>query len=308
MRSSLSYFFRLQIKRLHRTIGDWGVNPWLVYLGAPLLFVVGSVALFSRTAYASWIYTGIAAVALFQTCGSTRLRFFQQVFGQATYRRIRLIEHILVIASFALFLLYRGEVWFVLGLFVMALAALPFHTGIAGIFALPTPFSKHPFEFAVGFRNSVWVVSIAYSLLIIGIYVGNGYLSMATLGLVILVCANYYTWSEPTLYVWVHRLTPQSFLWMKVRTAVRQLTMVLLPMAAAVGFFFPEEWVRVVAISLTGYGFLALTVIAKYAAFPRGVSIPQGFFMLLSLVFPPLLLISIPYFFRRAKNNISLIL
>src|SRR5690606_19833730 len=117
-----------------------------------------------------------------------------------------------------------------------------------------------------------------------------------------------YGWNEPLLYVWIHRLTPRSFVGMKVGMAFRQLTVVLLPMALAVGVSFPENWLLVSGVTVAGYGFLALSVLAKYAAFPNVVSIPQGFVMVLSFVMPPLLLVSVPYFFRRAKDNISLIL
>ena len=308
MASSLSYFFRIQLNRMHRTIRDWGVYPWLVYVGIPLLFVGGSVALFSRTAYANWLYVGIAGAALLQTCGSTRLRFLRQVFDRATYWRLRLIENVLMILPFVLFLLFKGEGWFSLGLVALALLTWPMRIGAAGSFVLPTPFSKHPFEFAIGFRNSVGVWFIAVILLVIGVYVGNAYLSLATVPLVVLVCANFYGWNEPSLYVWIHRLTPRAFLRMKVGMAFRQLTVILLPMALVVGGFFPDHWLLVLGISMAGYGYLALAVLAKYAAFPAGVSIPQGVVMIVSFVMPPLLLISIPYFFRQAKNNISLIL
>src|SRR5690606_15261864 len=101
---------------------------------------------------------------------------------------------------------------------------------------------------------------------------------------------------------------PRAFLRMKVGMAFRQLTVILLPMALVVGGFFPDHWLLVLGVSMAGYGYLALAVLAKYAAFPAGVSIPQGVVMIVSFVMPPLLLISIPYFFRQAKNNISLIL
>ncbi|WP_353127262.1 hypothetical protein [Parapedobacter pyrenivorans] len=306
--TALFYFFHVQVKRMHRTIGDWGVNPWLVYVGAPLLFAGGSVGLFSRTPYAPWIYVGIAAAVLLQLSSSARLRFLQQVFDRLIYWRIRLLENMLAVVPFILFLLYRGEVWFVFGLLALALAVLPLRIGTNGMAALPTPFSKHPFEFAVGFRSSVGMLFIAYILMIIGIYVGNGNLGIATLLLVVFVCANYYSWSEPALYVWVYRLTPRSFLGMKVRTAFLHLTVVLLPIVLAIGCFFPDDWLLVLAMSVAGYGYLALAVLAKYAAFPRIVSIPRGIFMVASFVFPPLMLVSIPYFFRHAKNNIALIL
>lgn len=306
--TSLSYFFLLQTKRMHRTIRDWGVNPWLVYIGAPILFAGGSIALFSRTAYASWIYLGIAAAVLLQLCSSIRLRFLGQVFKRPTYWRIRMIENMLAITPFVVFLLCRGDVWLVLGLLVFAAAMLPLRMSSAGMRALPTPFSRYPFEFAVGFRNSVGILFIAYMLMIIGMYVGNGYLSIATLVLAIFVCSNYYAWSEPLLYVWVYRLAPGSFLWLKVKVAFRYLAIVLFPMALGIACFFPEDGFIVLTVSIVGYGYLALAVLAKYAAFPAGVSVPQGFFMVLSFVFPPLLLVSLPYFFRQAKNNIALIL
>ncbi len=306
--SPLSYFFRLQVKRMHRTIEDWGLNPWLIYIGAPLLFAGASIALFSRTTYANWIYVGLAAAVLAQLSGSERLGFLRKVFDRPTYWRIRMLENTLMILPFMAFLLYRGEAWFGLCLLVLAVAALPLRIGSTGTTALPTPFSGHPFEFAVGFRTSVGVLLIAYILMIVGIWVGNGHLSIATLPLVVLVCSNYYAWSEPSLYVWIYRLSPRSFLWLKVRTAFRHLAILLLPMVLAVACFFSDDWLAVLAVVAIGYGYIALAVLAKYTAFPGGVSVPQGVFMVLSFVFPPLLLVSVPYFLRRAINNISLIL
>lgn len=306
--AGLSYFFRLQVRRMHRTIGDLGLNPWLFYIGAPLLFAGGSIALFSRTTYANWIYIGIAAAALIQLSGSARLDFLRQVFDRPTYWRIRILENSLMVIPFMAFLSYRGEPWFMLGLLVLAAVIVPLRVGSAGTPPLPTPFSAHPFEFAVGFRNSVGLLFIAYLLMVVGIWVGNGHLSIATLLLVILVCSGYYAWGEPPLYVWVYQLTPHSFLWLKVRMAFRHLSLVLVPMVLAVACFFPGDWPILLAVVVTGYGYLALAVLAKYAAFPKAVSLLQGIFMAVSLVFPPLLLISVPYFFRQAKNNIALIL
>ncbi|MFC7522875.1 hypothetical protein ACFQRK_02890 [Parapedobacter sp. GCM10030251] len=288
---------------MHRTVGDWGVNPWLVYIGLPLLFLMGSEAFFSRMTYAKWGYGGMATLALFQLSGQTRIRFLKQVFSRAQFWRIRLLENMLMVAPFMLFLLYKGEPRFALGLVALAVALLPLRIGTFGMTIVSTPFSVQPFEFAVGFRNSVGMLLIAYILMAIGIYVDNEHLSIATLLLAVFVCANYYAWSEPPLYVWVYPLTPQSFLGVKVRTAFRHLTVVLLPMILAVGCFFSDDWLTVLVASAVGYSYLALAVLAKYAAFPQSVSIPQGVFMVLSFVFPPLLLVSLPYFFRRAKEG-----
>lgn len=300
-----SYFARLQFRRMHRTLHDLGVNPWVVYVSAPLLFTGGSIALFSRTSYAGWIYVAIAAVALFQLGKPARLDFLRQVFNKPAYWHIRILENTLTVAPFVTFLLFKHEPRFALGLLALAAATLPFRTRPART-VLPTPFSAHPFEFAIGFRNFVGALLIAYLLMAIGVYVGNGQLSIATLLLVVLVCSNYYAWCEPLLYVWVYHLTPTSFLWLKVKTAVWHLTIILLPLLLIAVTFFPGDWLAVLAVLATGYGFLALSVLAKYAAFPRSISIPQGILMAVSLVFPPLLIGSIPYFFRIAKSNISL--
>ncbi|WP_379022208.1 hypothetical protein [Parapedobacter deserti] len=293
---------------MHRTISDWGIHPSFVYVCLPILFLAGSITLFLRTSYAPWIYVGIAVLILLQGCDVGRQRFLRQVFDRLTYWRIRILENMLMIAPFLLFLLYRGEAWFCFGLLGMAMAALPLRIGASGSTVLPTPCSGHPFEFAVGFRSSVGLLLIAYVLMVVGIYVGNEKLSIAALLWVVFVCANYYAWCEPLSYVWVYRLTPVAFLWLKVRSALGHLTIVLLPMAAAITCFFPDDWLLVLAASAVGYGYLALAVLAKYAAFPRGVSIPQGIFMAVSFVFPPLLLVSMPYFFRRAKSNIAIVL
>ncbi|SEK99544.1 hypothetical protein SAMN05421740_103197 [Parapedobacter koreensis] len=305
---TVRYFFHLQAKRMHRTISDWGIHPLVVYIGLPILFVAGAIALFIRTPYAPWIYAGIAALALLQWCGVERQRFLRQVFDRQTYWRIRLLENVLLMMPFAAFLLYKGEWWFAVGLLVLAAVAVPVRIGNTGGKTLPTPFSGKPFEFTIGFRASVGMLLLAYLLLVIGIYVNNENLSIATIVLMVLVCANYYGWSEPVLYAWIYALTPRVFLGMKIKTAFRQVSLLLLPMVVVAAIGFSGSWLALLIVLVVGYGYLALAVLAKYAAFPGSVNIPQGIFMALSLMLPPLLLVSIPYFYHKAMANMATVI
>ena len=305
---AVRYFLCLQIKMIHRSIRDWGISPLLAYAAIPVLFVVGSIVLFAHTEYAPWIYMGFAAMTLAQLGGAERQRVIYIVFQRRMRWRVRALENLLFISPFVAFLLYERKAWFAIGLLAVAMLAIPIRIGNAATNVLPTPFSSRPFEFTIGFRTYVWILLGAYLLMVVGVYVTNGNLSIAALVLMMLVCANYYGWSEPVWYVWVYALAPNAFLWIKVNTAFRYFTVLLLPMVIVTAVSFPSHLLTILVVMAVGYGYLAMAVLAKYSALPGNISVPQGIFMVLSLVLPPLLLVSIPYFYRKALNNMMLIL
>ncbi|WP_139378531.1 hypothetical protein [Parapedobacter luteus] len=304
----IPYFFCLQAKRMHRTISDWGIYPLFVYISLPILFVAASVALFQRTLHAPWIYVGVAGVVLLQWCDVARQRFLQQLFGRQAYFCLRFLENTVTILPFAFFLFYEGAVWFAWGALVLAVLAVFVRTGNSGPRVLRTPFSREPFEFAIGFRASIFWVLLVYLLLVIAIYVNNENLSAATIVLMVLICASYYGRSEPLFYAWIYPLGPHAFLKLKIKTALKQVSLLVFPMAVATMIYFSDNWLAILLVLVVGCGYLVLAVLAKYAAFPGSVNLPQGMVMALSLVLPPLLLVTIPYFYRRAENNILRIL
>ena len=60
--------------------------------------------------------------------------------------------------------------------------------------------------------------------------------------------------------------------------------------------------------ALIGFAFLMLIILAKYAAYPAEMNLPEGIMIALCLIFPPLLLGLIPFFYRKAVNKLTFLL
>lgn len=147
-------YLRLQGLRIRRKIVEWGL-PFPIGLG---IFVVGFVA-FSLyiMAKSTWGPTLYALLALsgVTTFSETRRRdFLKSVFSAADYRLVRLLENALLVIPFVVMLSIKGDTWIALALLGAAMASVFWPMKGWNLTALPTPFSKKPFEYAVGFRKT----------------------------------------------------------------------------------------------------------------------------------------------------------
>lgn len=301
----LRYYFRLSFFRLERRLIAWGVYPRLTLLLGAIVFIGLSQLLFVKTDWAAWIYGGIAAYMLQNAATKTRNERLQLIFQQTDYQRIRFIENLILITPFVLFLLLK-KAWFA------ALLPLGFaifftfwQTGKQRSWTIPTPFKKYPFENIVGFRQTWWMIGGAYFLVFKAVQVGNFNLGAAALVLVFLTHLSYYFRPERELFVWIFHHTPQQFLKHKITVALRSITLMTLPILGILLCFFSTHWLPFFLIQMVGYLALSSLVLAKYSAFPREIGLPQALLYALSLSLPPLLLIAMWLFYRRAKRQIA---
>lgn len=68
---------------------------------------------------------------------------------------------------------------------------------------------------------------------------------------------------------------------------------------------FPSAWLTTLLVYMGGNVILSSMIVAKYSAFPHEMSIPQGIFYGLSLLFPPMLLITIWVFYSQSKKRLE---
>jgi hypothetical protein len=57
-----------------------------------------------------------------------------------------------------------------------------------------------------------------------------------------------------------------------------------------------------------GMAFLWTVILAKYAAYPREINLPEFTFIAVCVYFPPLLLALLPYFYMKSVKKLSLLL
>jgi len=301
----MKYYFLLQFKRLTRFIKESGLNPYLGLLLGTLLFVALSYILFLKIGYAGYIYPIIALGIINMLGNIQRNDFLKNCFSLNDYKKVRLTENLIAATPFFLFLIFKHEYIIALSFYVGA-ASLSFFNKINRFnFALPTPFYKHPFEFIVGFRKTYLLLLLSYILTYIAISVDNFNLGVFALIITFLTCINFYTKPEPLFYVWIYSKKPGEFLRSKIKTATIHSILLSFPIMLFLILFNIDKTHFVLIFGILGVLYVITSLLGKYAYYPSDVNLTQGFVIAFCILFPPLLLIVIPYFYSRSKQNLD---
>jgi hypothetical protein len=290
-----------------RKLSD-GTRPIVGYFLAlfiSLIFVGASVlVLSSKWNYAPHIY---ALASLFFTLKLSEIRrndFLRICFGNERYRKVRILENLIVALPFVIFLVYKQHFYLTIILVVITIliALLSFKSTYN--FTIPTPFYKKPFEFTVGFRNTFFLFFIAYALAIIAVTVDNFNLGGFALGLVIFTTFGYYLKPENEYYVWSYSCTPAQFLITKIRTALLFYFCLCLPVVILLSIFYFEYFGALLACTFLGFLYLTTLILAKYSDYPEEMGILQGIIFFIGL-FPPMLIVVIPLFAGQSINKLK---
>lgn len=302
---AMQHYFTLQFRRLQRHLRDAGLNPAVGMVLALLVFVAGSEALFRSVELAAWLYPLIAAAALNPLAAPRRMDFLRTCFPPRDFWRIRLAENLLAIAPFLLFALARAEWWTALTLPLIAVTMLSFSRVGGWSPVLPTPFGRRPFEFVVGFRRAVLLFLLAYALTGIAVAYDNFNLGVFAMLLPYLICLNFYTQPEPKFYVWVHAGTPAAFLNDKLRTAAGFSFALALPPLVLMLLVYPDSAWLLVMFAVTALMLVGVSLLGKYAYYPSDMNLVQGMAIGACLLIPPAMLLILPHFYHRARQNLE---
>ncbi len=317
-------YFQLQLRIVQRFLTEWRLAPWLVALVVPVLFVLGSLLLLERTAYAALAIMVLSWSGFAWLSGSQRNYFLRITYPGATYRKIRLWENTVIILPIVLLFVGKGlgavvrpeasgVAWWYWG----ALALVQGLVGTAMAYRvvggraslkLPTPFSRQPFEFAVGFRRAWWLLVFAIFLLIMGVRAQNFELGAFAWFMTVFGALNFYQKPEPGFYVWVHALSGRQLLLRKLRIGNVHLLILGLPFVLTLLVAFPARWLLVVVGLVLASAYLTLFIVAKYAAYPNEIDLVNAFIIAFGFVVPPLMIFLIPYYFKRAALRLQLVL
>ncbi len=300
--------FQLQYKLFNRHLREFGISPWLAYALMAVLFVGISELFFSRMTAPEYIYPLIALSFFSILQNAERSEFFKRIYLPQKYQKIRIAEYILLALPFIFFLLYKMAFLSSMGFLVIVLTMsfLP-NVKMSGP-SLPTPFGRFPFEFPVGFRKSFLVFILAAILLGMGIKVDNFNLGMFSIALVFFVFLSYFNLAEPPTYIRFFSYSKNEFLQRKMKTAALYSIGFALPFASVLGMFYPDKILFIILLLFLGLLYVWAALLGKYAAYPSALNILQGFALGFSLMFPPLLLFIIPWFYKLALKNKKILL
>jgi hypothetical protein len=173
---------------------------------------------------------------------------------------------------------------------------------------IPTPYAKRPFEFIVGFRNSYVLVVLAYLLLIMSYSFENSNWGIVSFVFLTLIILNFFSKPEDEFFVWNYSKKPSSFLFHKIVQSLRQASLLMVPMIIALLIIFPQDYIKLLSFFALALAYIITIILAKYSAYPNEMNVPQGVLIAMSLYFPPMLVVVIPYFYIQSTKNLHFIL
>nr|MDK2851434.1 hypothetical protein [Candidatus Cloacimonadota bacterium] len=285
-----------------------GGYPILNYLAILAGFLVVSLILYYFSDAFMLSYMLVALLVITRLSSKKYNDFLKLTFSTADYYKIRLAENLISALPFLLFLCAVGD--FQLGLAILISSALLvfIQFRVKWQIVIPTPFSKYPFEFIVGFRVSFIVFALAYFLTYISIRYTNFGIGIFALLIVPIVCTMFYFKVEDVFYVWIFSSNAKRFLIDKVKIAFFCLFLLCLPIVITLSISYPTKIPIILICQIIGLGLICASVLAKYSSFPNEIGKREGLLVLFSIIWPILLFFTIPYLFKRSIRSLEGIL
>lgn len=299
-------YFLLQGRMLYRKFSDFGIPPILGFPLASCLFIVLSVYTYQKTEFAPYVLLLVCLSIQMQLSERKRTDFLRSMFGDVMQTKIRIVEHLIVSIPFVAFLVYKNAFLEVGILVAISVLMAFFRFGKQFHYTMPTPFSQKPFEFAVGFRNTILLLPIAYILTVIAIYSDNLNLGIFGMLMLLLVTMSYYFKPEHEFYVWNFSLSPKSFLWQKIKVGLSNACVLVSPIGIALVVFYPQDWNTILLFLGIGLVFLLAVILAKYAAYPDTITLIDAIVMAICIKFPPILLLFLPFYYFKSVRKLKL--
>lgn len=304
----VKYYFQLQWTRWTRKLAELSIHSAIGVMGSIILFVGLAELLFAKLDYAALIFVFIGIVVISNLGAYGRVKRLQMIFDKAHWRMIRLIENILAVIPFVIFLAYKLD--FLLSAIILLVAILFSFIQLPGTssWTMPTPFKRLPFEFTAGFRSTVFALLPALFIALKAVQVDNYNLGMAAMMLPVVISLSYYSKPEHVFFVWIFDMDSRTFLFKKIRNGLLSLVILTTPLFMLMLYAFPGRMLMTTSILCIGMVFLIAMIFAKYSAYPHELSLPQAILLGLSLWFPPLLLLVILIFYRQSIKRLQSIL
>ena len=301
-------YFKLQYRILNRKMNDVGLSPILGYLLTIIGFYGISIYLFSKTEFAEYFYGLISISFLPKLSEKKRNDFLKTAFSISNYSKLRIMENLIIVFPFLIFLLYQQS--FLVTIILLFISPLMFILNFDNNFnfTIPTPFSKKPFEFPVGFRNTFFLFPFAYFLAYQSILADNFNLGIASMLLITVVVMSYYSKPENEYFIWSFNLTSKDFLIKKIMIGFLFFSFLILPVILSLIIFYPNETLTLLAFILLSYTYIITIILAKYSTYPNEINVPEVVLLSVSIIFPPVLLGIIPFFYTKSIKQLNLIL
>lgn len=301
----MKHYFSLQYQMTNRKFSESGLHPAVGYFLGFACFIALSELLFYKTQFASYVLL-LGALSIFiQSAEITRNEFLAITFGNKKTRSIRIIENTLISLPFSILLSFHGHFIEAIAVVILGSTLACFTFKSTFTYTIPTPFYKQPFEFTVGFRRTLFILPLSYVLAVIAISVDNFNLGIFSLLLMFMIAMTYYSAPENEYFVWSHSLNPKQFLFSKISTGTKYVSLLIFPIIVILCCFYPMNFHLILLFTFIGYAFLWTIILAKYAAYPDEMGIKEGILIAFCTPVPPLLILLMPYFYSKSVQTLN---
>lgn len=301
----MKFYFTLHFKMFYRKIKELEFHPLIAVIAILGSFIGGSYALFSKLNYAEYCYVVLCLILNYLLGGKERNEFLKNLFTKDKYRLVRLYENLLVSVPFIAFLIFKGfylaPIYLIIG---SAVLSLKNNVG-QSFFTFPTPFSRWPFEFTTGFRQSFLVFVLMYLLAISAVSADNFNLGIFALLMCFIVCQYFHFKIEPHFYVWVHSQSAKKFVLKKMKIAAYYSLIITLPLAVLLTIYNWENTHWIVLALVIGVIYSMLGAAAKYAYYPSELTVFHQFIIAVGLLVPPISLLLILFFYSSSVKSLK---
>jgi hypothetical protein len=299
------YYLLLELKLFNRKLLQIGFNLNLFWSIVPAIFILSALHIIQNGENSTWILVAFLTL-LFQNKNSTlHQEFLDTNIGKGKIILIRLIRNLLLALPFVISMLYFGKVLHTLALIVIAMIGAYWLTPKLKPMIISTPFRKYPFEFIIGFRRYFWIWLLLIPTIYLSYTYQNDAIAIFVFAVILLVQLQFFSYQEPTWYIWNEAKSPTEFLFFKIKIGmICNFISITIP-TLILFIVLPNSFLLIVSIWAFSFVLCAFSILNKYAYIPNQLAALQGFLFTLNLIFPPLLLFSIPYLFKKAEQNLK---
>lgn len=301
-------YFALQFTLTNRRFRDAGIVPIFGYFIFTIGFYLLSTYLFKTTEFAGYLYPVLYINLAIRLSETQRCEFLTICFGDNQFKKIRITENLICTIPFISFLLYKQLILPIAFIILLSIILALLHFPVTFNYTIYTPFSKRPFEFTTGYRNTFPFFIIAYALVIIAGIVNNFNLGIFSLMIVFGLSLSFYLSLENEYFVWNYSTNPRNFLLNKIKTALLYSAALAIPIVVLLSFYFQQSIDLLFIFLLIGWGWIICAIVSKYSSYPNKINIPNGLLLVLCLMQPPILIILTPILFYKAEKRLKNVL
>ena len=268
-------------------------------------FLFFSELILGNKSYGWKLYFLCAFTMLITFSEKGRNQFLKCIFPPARFLKIRLLENILTTIPFSIFLFLKNH--FIIAIIILLLSGtLSMYNNVSlAKIRIPSPFSKNPYEFTVGFRRCYLLIITIYSLAFVSIYYHYFYLGLLSLLSLFLLCLTFYSELDPIYYVWIHAQSSKVFLIKKIKIALLYSFSLSLLIFFPLLIFYPFRAGIILLTLIVGLLDIVLGILAVYVNFPVKKTISQNIQFFLGVTIPPLLLLIIPNMYYQSVQKLK---